>query len=124
MSKKLAITIQCSKMQGHAFGHRNPTHLYYLNEHILENTQSEKDFGVIIDDNLKFHIHTAAATKKANQILGMIEKSYSTRDAKTMSTLYKIMVRPHLEYSNVIGGPFYQADIRRVETILVNLSQN
>ena len=27
------------------------------------------------------------------------------------------MVRPHLEYSNVIWGPFYQGDIRSVETI-------
>ena len=27
------------------------------------------------------------------------------------------MVRPHLEYGDVIWGPFYQADIRSVETI-------
>ena len=29
----------------------------------------EKDLGVIIDDTLKFHDHTAKAAKKANQVL-------------------------------------------------------
>ena len=116
-SKTWQLPFNALKCKVMHFGNRNPKHLYYLNDHILEDTQSEKDLGVIIDVKLKYHIHTAAATKKANQILGMIKKSYTTRDAKTISTLYKIMVRPHLEYSNVIWGPFYQGDIRSVETI-------
>ena len=116
-SKTWQLPFNALKCKVMHFGNRNPKHLYCLNDHILEDTQSEKDLGVIIDVKLKYHIHTAAATKKANQILGMIKKSYTTRDAKTISTLYKIMVRPHLEYSNVIWGPFYQGDIRSVETI-------
>ena len=116
-SKTWQLPFNALKCKIMHFGNRNPKHLYYLNDHILKDTQSEKDLGVIIDVKLKYHIHTAAATKKANQILGMIKKSYTTRDAKTISMLYKIMVRPHLEYSNVMWGPFYQGDIRSVETI-------
>ena len=56
-------------------------------------------------------------TVKANQILGIIKRSYTSRDLKTISTLYKAMVRPHLEYGNAIWGPFYQGDILRVESI-------
>ena len=66
------------------FGYRNPNHAYTLNGHMLEISDNEKDLGVIINDKLKFHIHTATATKKANQILGIIKKSFSTRDAKTI----------------------------------------
>ena len=98
------------------FGHHNPKHSYHLEDQILEISRSENDLGVNIDDSLKFHLHTAAATKKANQILGMIKK-YRTRDATTISTLYKSMARPHLEYDNTIWGPFYQEDIGRVEAI-------
>ena len=50
----------------------------------------------MLDDKLRFHIHAVSATKKANQILGV--KKDVIRDVKTISTLYKSMVRPHLEY--------------------------
>ena len=75
---------------------------------------NQKDLGVIIDNNLKFHIHSASASKKANQILGIIKKSYNTRDALTFSTLYKLMVKPHLEYGKYNMGTIlsrrYQSD--------------
>ena len=91
--------------------------MYRLNEHILEETNQGKDLGVIVDNKLKFHAHSAAAKKKAHQILGLIKKSYRTRDARTITTLYKTMVRPHLEYGNVIWGPYYQSDINKLESI-------
>ena len=68
----------------------------------LDASDHEKDFGVIIDESLKFLTHAAAAIKKANKTFGIIKKSYTSRDAVTISTLYKAMVRPHLEYGNVI----------------------
>ena len=60
----------------------------------------------IIDNNLKFHNHNAKAAKKANQILGVMKKSYNTRDKMTICTLYKAIVRPHLEYGMRYGVPF------------------
>ena len=116
-SKRWQLPFNASKCKVMHFGHHNPTHSYHLNEHILEKTDHEKDLGVIIDNNLKFHAHTAAATKKANQFLGVIKKSYSTRDPRTITTLYKTMVRPHLEYGNVIWGRYYQADIKSLDSI-------
>ena len=71
----------------------------------------------IIDDNLNFHAHTAEASRKANQILGVRKKSYSTRDPRTISALYKAMIWPHLEYGNVIWGHYYQTNIKSLESI-------
>ena len=71
----------------------------------------------MVDDNLKFHIHTASAAKKANQMLGVIKRTYVTRDADTITTLYKSMVRPHLEYGNAIWGPCYVGDLKSVEGV-------
>ena len=99
------------------FGTSNPRFSYQLNGHTLEEIDSEKDLGVMIDDKLKFHKQTAAATKKANQILGVVKRSYKTRDRQTIATLYKSMVRPHLEYGNVIWGPFYAQDKKDVESV-------
>ena len=73
--------------------------------------------GVIVDDHLRFHEHTAVAAKKANQILGLIKKSYSSRDPYTITTLYKTMVQPHLEYGNAMWGPVYIGDLHKLEKI-------
>ena len=79
------------------FGNKNPRHTYVLNGIELEQITTEKDLGVMVDDKLNFHVHAATGTKKANQILGIIKRTYKTRDANTMATLYKAMVRHHLE---------------------------
>ena len=55
---------------------------------------------------------------KANQVLGVIKRSFNTRDEITITTLFKsMMVRPHLEYANAIWGPHFQGDILKVESV-------
>ena len=77
------------------FGQQNPKHQYYLNDQTLDETDREKDLDVIIDDKLTFHAPLPQLKKRANQILGLIKKSYNTRDARTITKLYKPMVRRH-----------------------------
>ena len=71
----------------------------------LEQVREEKVLGVLVDDELKFHRQTAAAVKKANAVLGMLKKSFVLFHEVTLPLLYKSLVRPHLEYGNVIWGP-------------------
>ena len=46
---------------------------YGIFEYIFS-TKNEKELRVIIDNDLKYHVQTASATKKANQISGSIKK--------------------------------------------------
>ena len=89
MVKGMAASIQRKKCKAMHFGNKNPMHTYTLNGQQLDSITSEKDLGVMVDNKLKFHVHTAAVTKKANQMLGVIKRTYKTRDAITISTLYK-----------------------------------
>ena len=116
-SKIWQLPFNAKKCKVMHFGHNNPKRKYVLNGQELEATRAEKDLGVMVDDNLKFHIHTASAAKKANQMLGVIKRTYVTRDADTITTLYKSMVRPHLEYGNAIWGPCYVGDLKSVEGV-------
>ena len=116
-SKTWQLPFNAKKCKVMHFGHNNPLLPYALNGQTLDKISSEKDLGVMVDDQLKFHIHTAAATKKANQILGTIKRTYKTRDENTISTLYTSMVRPHLEYGNAIWGPCYMGDAKLVEGV-------
>ena len=40
-----------------------------------------KDLGVLIDDNLKFHAHTTSDIGKANRTLAIINKSFHSTDS-------------------------------------------
>ena len=99
------------------FGKLNPIRCYILNGRTLGISSQEKDLGIIVDNELKFHAHTVSAIKTANRMLGVIKKSYKSRDQLTISLLYKSMVRPHLEYGNTIWGPHYQADVVKIERV-------
>ena len=116
-SEKWQLPFNTSKCKVMHVGISNKKKTYELNSQELQVINSEKDLGVHVDDELKFHVHTAAATKKANQTVGVIKRTYESRDPVTITTLYKAMVRPLLEYGNVIWGPFYTGDIRAVEAI-------
>ena len=116
-SNRWQLPFNATKCKIMHFGAKNPRRNYRMGKHILEATDQEKDLGVMIDPTLKFHVHTAAATKKANQILGVVKKTYTTRDAVSITTLYKSMVRPHLEYGNTIWGPFFVGDANSVEAV-------
>ena len=86
-SDKGQLSFNESKCKVLHFGHNNEKRDYTMNDHRLEAVRFERDLGVIVDDELNLHMHTATATKKANQILRIIKKSYQTRDAVTISTL-------------------------------------
>jgi hypothetical protein len=70
---------------------------------IITQSTEEKDLGITIDEKLKFQIHIYNQTKKVNrQRLGMIKRSFTYMDKNMFTTLYKSIVRPHLEYGSNI----------------------
>ena len=92
----------------------------YTGNYSIAGTQLElldeiRDLGIQIDSRLKFHSHTDIVVKNAYRILGLICKSFECRDSDVMVKLYKTLVRPILEYNNVIWGPSYTLDNQKLE---------
>ena len=58
-------------------------------------TKSEKDIGVVIDSTLKPAAHIANCVKKANQMLGMIQRTITYKNKKILLLMYKNVVRPY-----------------------------
>ena len=54
---------------------------------------------------------------KAFQILAVVNKSFVNLDELTLPLLYKTLVRPHLEYGNVIWGLHFKMDQKDVERV-------
>ena len=69
----------------------------------------------IIDSDLKFHSYVNTAVSKANQILSLVNRSFVNLSTDMLAT--HTLVRPLLEYGNLIWGPFYILDQRLVENV-------
>ena len=90
---------------------------YRLNGAILDTVHEEKDLGVIVDQDLNFESHLAAKVKKANQVIGIIRRSFLHLDADMFLQLYKSLVRPHLEYANQVWAPRHAKHIITLENV-------
>jgi hypothetical protein len=83
----------------------------------LQETVVEKDLGIWMTNDLKPHNHVAHAVSRANQILGLIKRTFTYLDCQLVKQLYTSLVRPHLEYGNVVWSPYHQGDIDMMERV-------
>ena len=64
--------------------------------------EEEKNLGVIFDKYLSFDAHNQNSINKANRI---IRRTFTFIDGEIFTNLYKALVRPHLEYGNIVWFP-------------------
>ena len=115
-------------------GSRNNHHTYFLPKmsnikktatsesysytlHPLKNVTEEKDLGVIVDQNLNFKNHISSKISKANSMIYLIKNCFKYLDAQMFKTLYKTLIRPHLEYASPIWSPITKCEILRLEGV-------
>lgn len=99
------------------FGKREIARKFEINGVELKINSSEKDLGIVIDNQLKFHEETAKRCKKAMVIVRKQRNSIQTRCQKIWIRLYKVYMRPILEYGVPAYLPRYQGDIDKLEKI-------
>ena len=110
--------LKCKVMH---IGKSNPRHEYFMkienDKQRLEKCEEEKDLGITFDSNLNFEIHISNITKKANQMLGIIRRTFNYMDKNIMLKLYKALVRSHLEYGNIVWSPYLKKQSVQIERI-------
>jgi len=71
---------------------------YMLVDQVLDSVSIEWDLGILIQDNHKVSEQYTKVVKTCNKIIGMINRSFTFRSGDMIVTLYKSLIRPHLEY--------------------------
>ena len=66
----------------------------YLNGVLVDIATTHSDLDILSDDQLKFHDHTTQVTIKANQVLGMIKKSFKYLNSTMLINLFSTLVCP------------------------------
>ena len=99
------------------FGKHNPKQVYMMGGQQLQASHQEKDLGVLVDESLKPSAQCARASAKANQVLGQLLRGCTWRDPANLTQLFKVYVRPHLEYAQASWSPWTQADIQTLEKV-------
>ena len=73
--------------------------------HKLSIEDSECELGLIFKTNLKFDEHINNTVNKVNRIIGLFKRKFTFMDKSLFLTLYKSLVRYHLDYGNLIFYP-------------------
>jgi len=77
----------------------------------------EKDLGVTFTIDLKSTAHCKDVYSKANRMLGLLRRTIKYKNPAVLTTLYKSIVRPHLEYCSTTWNPHYSKDKILIERI-------
>ena len=111
------ISLNVAKCKTMCFGDNNCCYQYFLSNVSLDTVSTFKDLGITLSSSNVFKEHIYTAVAKANRMLGLIKKSFCTRDPKCLLILYKAYVRSILEFSCVIWSPYVKYLIDCVEKV-------
>ena len=98
-------------------GNNNPRYTYHMKGQELAEVDEEKDIGVVTKSTLKPKSHCVTVAGKARRILYQIAKNFHYRDKNTFVRLYKMFVRPHLEYAVTVWGPWMAGGVELLEGV-------
>ena len=107
------------KFQLMQYGTKNELKLPYDigQETPLEKEQDIKDLGVYVSENLSWETHIAESVKRGRKCMGWILRTFKSRKAEVLLTLYRSYVIPLLEYASVLWTPYKIKDIIKMESI-------
>ncbi len=83
----------------------------------LEEIESDRYLGVILDNKLSFNSHIDEITKKATNLLNLCRRNLHMCSQDSKEIAYNSLVRPHLEYASAAWSPHTQRNILKIESV-------
>ena len=81
----------------------------------------QKHLGIYLDEKLNFSNHIKEKISKANKGIGILRKLYNVLPRNSLITIYKSLIRPHLDYGAIIfDQPENQSFCKKIESVQYN----
>ena len=91
----------------------------YINPELnIINPSSEVlDLGVYMSSNCTFDFHVSCVYKRCSNLSGWILRTFSTRETRTMMTLFKSLVLSRLDYASQLWSPHLLKSVYLLEKV-------
>ena len=87
----------------------------------MKQVPSQKHLKLLLDNKLNFQEHLKNILNKVNKTIGLLRKPQNILPREPLLTIYKLFVRPHLDYGNVIYDQHYNNSFhQKLESIQYN----
>ena len=83
---------------------------------VVERKEVVRDLGVLMSDDGLFKHHLERVISKTKQKIGWILRSFESRSPALMKTLFKTLVRPHVDYCSQLWCPLSSKINRNSQT--------
>ena len=95
--------------------------LIYFNNAPVSCVIFQKHLGVYLDEKLNFSYHIKEKMSKAMKGIGVIKKLSNMLPRHSLITIYKVFVRPHLDYGDrLYDQPNNESLFQKIESIQYN----
>lgn len=129
------IKINVDKTKFIIFSYRKEFHLsgpIVVGNEMIQQTDSVKFLGIILDQNLNFSLHVHSVASKLSRVLGLLNRLRRFFPLSVMLSLYYSLIYPHITYGVEVwysAAPKYvirEIEVlqRKVVRILCNLEYN
>jgi ribonuclease P/MRP protein subunit RPP40 len=116
-SKKWQIAFSLPKCQVFCFGTPDSLPLYEIGGVALETVTDVKDLGVFLSKTGKSSYHCTEVAKKGLAKVAHIFRCFRTRNRKFLLDMFRIYVRPIVEYNSPVWSPYLKKDIKSIERV-------
>ena len=90
---------------------------YSIHGVAIQRSPVVRDLGILISEDLKFHAQIDQACKRAHAEIKRIRRSFVSRSPAFIAELFKLYVRPHLEYAVEVWNPRCRGDVIKIEKV-------
>ncbi len=110
-------TKKCYVMRAHR-GKTGITHDYNMDGTPLTQVEHHPYLGVELQNNMQWSEHISTVKNKSTRVLNLMRRNFSRgTTVSTRDTIYKSLVRPHLEYCSSVWDPSNRTDVDKLEAV-------
>ena len=92
-------------------------HDYCLENLVVPKVGVRKHLGIWLEETLSWDSHISNICAKAGRVLGLIKRTFTTKNRQGIEFAFKVLVLPILEYRCPVWNPYLQKHIHALESI-------
>jgi hypothetical protein len=91
----------------------------YLGDHLIKSVNEHNHLGIILSHDLKWKAHINELVSKCSKLINITKKFKYTLDRKSLETIYLSIIRPKMEYGDVLFAGTYEIDLDKLDQLQI-----